>query len=94
MSVFESKTTPGGLTVVMDKESIGESIGIRVRERVSSQLQFTLFAPIVCLTLAQSSRAASHRVDNQLFSTWNQYVQVRLAIEEQSKEAYDDQASQ
>ena len=77
----------------MDKESIGESIGIRIRERISSLLQFTLFAPIVSLTLAQSSRAASHRVDQQLFSTWNQYVQVRLATEEQSREDYDGQRS-
>jgi hypothetical protein len=75
----------------MDKESIGEQIGFQVRERVSSRLQFTLFSPTVLLIAEQSSQEVTQQVDHQLFSTWSQYIGVKVEIENRIKEDYSGQ---
>jgi len=78
----------------MDKEAVGNWLAIRIRSRVIAQLQFRVFNPLNLLASAQASRSVSDRAGAQLFAVWTQYVEVRVAIEKQSKEAYDDQASQ
>ena len=78
----------------MDKEAVGNWLAIQIRNRVIARLQLTVFNPLNLLVSAQASRSVSERAGAQLFAVWSQYVDVRVAIEEQSKEAYDDQASQ
>jgi hypothetical protein len=94
MSVFKSGNKPGGLTAVMGEASIGEQIGFQVRERVSSRLQFTLFSPTVLLIAEQSSQEVTRQVDHQLFSTWSQYIGVKMEIENRIREDYDARTSQ
>jgi hypothetical protein len=78
----------------MDKEAVGNWLAIQIRNRVIARLQFGVFNPLNLLVSTQASRSVSERAGAQLFAVWSQYVDVRLAIEDQSKEAYDDQASQ
>jgi hypothetical protein len=75
----------------MGEASIGEQIGFQVHERVSSRLQSTLFSPIVLLIAEQSSQEVTQQVDHQLFSTWSQYIGVKVEIENRIKEDYSGQ---